>query len=74
MIRAKDDVVVEELSSLVAAANNRTQEDSASGYRWLQPLDEQIQYYLHLVKDASPSLSDRTREPRRESRPTRVEH
>jgi hypothetical protein len=45
MIRAKDDVVVEELSSLVAAASNRTQEDSASGYRWLQPLDEQIQYY-----------------------------
>ena len=29
------------------------------GYRWLQPLDEQIQYYPQLVKDASASLRNR---------------
>jgi len=69
-----EEAVVEALSSLVVAASNRTQENWAWDIRWLQPLDEQIQYYPYLVKDASPSFSDRSREPRRESRLTKVEH
>jgi len=51
--------VIEALSYLVVAASNRTQEISGEfrlAYRWLQPLDEQIQYYLQLRSDASRTL------------------
>jgi hypothetical protein len=48
--------VIEALSFLIVAAGNRTQEISGEfrlAYRWLQPLDEQTQYYPEPRKDAS---------------------
>jgi hypothetical protein len=58
-----EEAVVEALSSLVVAASNRTQEDWAWDIRWLQPLDEQIQYYPQAANLASASRSESMGEP-----------
>ncbi len=67
------------------AASNRTQEISGEfslAYRWLQPLDEQIQYYPQPGKDASgfrfvvasQGFENKTEEPPVEPEALRISH